>query len=173
MSASTGRRESGVNRDRKREGFDLERQLRDARPEPGREFVHSLVSELRGPGHSRPSLRLVLAGGLTVMLFVALAAVGGIGYAVAAPAKAVKTVVSAVSSDNGVTLIQQSPACEQYVTKANSGRGNLSETSSGSGSTDSSTLINPHLGNTALGPGDFPTDDCDPGNSGAHNRGGD
>jgi hypothetical protein len=162
-----------VSRNRKRQGFDLEHQLREARPEPRRDFLHSLVSEVHERGHARPSFRLAFAGGLTVTLLVALSAVGGIGYAAAAPAKAVKAVVSAVSSDNGTTVIQDSPACVQYVTKANSGRGNLSETESGSGSTDSSTLINPHVGDTALGPGDFPTDDCDPGNSGAHNRGGD
>jgi hypothetical protein len=107
------------------------------------------------------------------MLFVALSALGGIGYAAAAPAKAVRAVVSAVSGHDGTTVIQDSPACEEYVTKANSGRGNLSEMESGPGSTDSNTLVNPHVGNTALGPGDIPTDDCDPGNSGAHNRGGD
>lgn len=162
-----------MSRQRRRESFDLEQQLRDARPEPGRDFVQSLVSEVRARRHSRPSFRLAFAGGLTATLFVALSAVGGIGYAAAAPAKAVKAVFSAVSGDNGTTLIQQSPACDQYVAHANSGRGNLSETSSGPRSTDSDTLINPHLGNTALGPGDFPTDDCDPGNSGAHNRGGD
>jgi hypothetical protein len=162
-----------VNRDRKREGFDLERQLHDARPEPGQDFVHTLVNEIRERRHTRPSFRLAFAGSLTVMLFAALAAVGGIGYAAAAPAEAVEAVGSAVKSDSGTTLIQQSPACDQYVAHANSGRGNLSETESGPRSTDSSTLINPHLGDTALGPGDFPTDDCDPGNSGAHNRGGD
>ena len=162
-----------MSRRRKRQSFDLEGQLRQARPQPGRDFLQGLVSEVRARRQSRQSFRLAFAGGLTMVLFVALAAVGGIGYAAAAPAKAVHAVVAAVSSDNGTTLIQQSPACDQYVTKANSGRGNLSETSSGSGSTDSSTLINPHLGNTALGPGDYPTDDCDPGNSGAHNRGGD
>jgi hypothetical protein len=164
---------TGVSGYRKRESFDLERQLRAARPQPGRDFLQSVMSEVRGRRQSPQSFRLAFAGGLTVMLFAALAAVGGIGYAAAAPAQAVKAVVAAVSNDNGPTLIQQSPACDQYVAKANSGRGNLSETSSGPRSTDSSTLINPHLGNTALGPGDFPTDDCDPGNSGAVNRGGD
>jgi hypothetical protein len=72
----------------------------------------------------------------------------------------------------------------------NSGRGNLSETDLGSHQTNSDTLINPHephgngnphiSGNPhgnphflGLGPGDSPTDDCDPGNSGPHNAGGD
>jgi hypothetical protein len=162
-----------VSRNRKRQSFDLERQLREARPEPGRDFLHSLVSEVRERRHARPSFRLAFAGGLTATLFVALSAMGGIGYAATAPAKAVSAVVSAVSGNNGTTVIQHSPANDQYGQKCNSGRGNLSETSSGPRSTDSDTLINPHLGNTALGPGDFPTDDCDPGNSGAVNRGGD
>ena len=162
-----------MSRNRKRQSLDLEQQLREARPEPGRDFLHSLVREVRERRPSRPSFRLAFAGGLTVTLLVALSAIGGIGYAANAPATAVKAVVHAVSGNSGTRVIQDSPACDEYVTKANSGRGNLSETDSGAGSTDSDTLINPHLGNTALGPGDFPTDDCDPGNSGAHNRGGD
>jgi hypothetical protein len=48
--------------------------------------------------------------------------------------------------------------------KCNSGRGNLSEGSN-------AQLVNPHTGGT--GPGLFATVDCDPGNSGAVNRGGD
>jgi hypothetical protein len=55
--------------------------------------------------------------------------------------------------------------------KSNSGRGNLSETGTGTRQSNSSTLKNPHEGET--GPGDHPTDDYDPGNSGSHNRGGD
>jgi hypothetical protein len=161
-----------VSGHRKRQSFDLERQLREARPEPGRDLVQSLVSEVRGQRQAPQSLRLAFACGLTLMLFVALATFGGIGYAAAAPAKAVHAVVSAVSGNDGTTLIKQSPACDQYV-RGNSGRGNLSDTSSGSGFKDSSALINPHPGNTALGLGDYSTDDCDPGNSGAQNKGGD
>ena len=48
--------------------------------------------------------------------------------------------------------------------KCNSGRGNLSEG-------NPAQLINPHAGGT--GPGVVGTVDCDPGNSGSHNRGGD
>ncbi|HEU0072953.1 MAG TPA: hypothetical protein VFS30_03010 [Dehalococcoidia bacterium] len=46
----------------------------------------------------------------------------------------------------------------------NSGRGNYSEG-------DNSLLVSPHHGGT--GPGTVGTVDCDPGNSGIHNRGGD
>jgi hypothetical protein len=96
----------------------------------------------------------------------AVAATGGIGQAAAA----MKSVVNTVSG-GGAGVVNNSPAHDQY--KCNSGRGNWSETDSGPRSMDSDTLIDPHAGNTALGPGDFPTDDCDPGNSGSHNRGGD
>ena len=152
---------------RNRKGFDVESELRANRPEPRQEFVHALATQIRGRHRSRGSLRLAFAGGLTTVLLAALAAAGGIGQAAAA----VKAVVSTVSRGDGVTVIQQSPACDQYVAHANSGRGNLSETASGTRQTDSATLINPHTGGT--GPGPFPTDDCDPGNSGAVNRGGD
>jgi hypothetical protein len=150
-------------------GVDLEGELRRNRPEPRRDFVHALTSEIRGRRAQRSSLRLAFVGGLTVVMLAAVASTGGMAQA----ALAVKAVVSTVTGNDSVTVIQQSPACDQYGVKANSGRGNLSETESGPRSTDSDTLINPHLGNTHLGPGDFPTDDCDPGNSGAHNRGGD
>jgi hypothetical protein len=104
-----------------------------------------------------------------MVMLAAVASMGGIAQA----ASAVKAVVSTVTGSSGGTVVNNSPAKDQYGVKCNSGRGNLSETESGPRSTDSDTLINPHLGNTALGPGDFPTDDCDPGNSGPQNRGGD
>jgi hypothetical protein len=156
------------SRSRHRKHVDVERELGKSRPEPRRDFIYALTSDIRGHRGRSGSLRLAIVGGLTAVMLAAVASMGGVGKAAAA----VKAVVNTVTG-SGVTVIQQSPACDQYGVKANSGRGNLSETESGPRSTDSDTLINPHLGNTALGPGDFPTDDCDPGNSGAHNRGGD
>jgi hypothetical protein len=63
--------------------------------------------------------------------------------------------------------------CEpnEHEPRSNSGRGNLSETGTGTRQSNSSTLKNPHEGQT--GPGDYPTGDFDPGNSGPQNRGGD
>ena len=151
---------------RYRKGFDLERELRRHRPEAEKDFVYALASQIRGHRRPRGSLRLAFAGVLTIVMLVALAAVGGISYA----ATSVDAVVSLVTSDSsGPSVVQDSPASDQY--KCNSGRGNLSETVSGTRQTDSSTLINPHTGGT--GPGPYPTDDCDPGNSGPQNRGGD
>jgi hypothetical protein len=152
---------------RRDKGFDLENELRRNRPEPKREFVRALTAEMRRHERPRGSLRLAFAGALTIVMLGALAAFGGIGYAANAPQTAVHAVASLVSS--GMSVVNNSPASDQY--KCNSGRGNLSETSSGTRQTDSSTLVNPHTGGT--GPGPYPTDDCDPGNSGPQNRGGD
>jgi hypothetical protein len=146
-------------------GSDLESELRRNRPAPPRDFIRALTSEIRGSRQRRGSLRLAFAGGLTVVMLSAVAAMGGIGQAAAA----VKAVVTTVSGGGGPSVVTNSPANDQY--KCNSGRGNLSETESGTRQTDSDTLINPHTGGT--GPGPFPTDDCDPGNSGPQNRGGD
>jgi hypothetical protein len=144
----------------------LEKELRRSRAVPRRDFVDGLVSQIRSRPQRRGSLRIAFAGGLTIMMLGAVAATGGIGQAAAA----MKSVVSSVSG-GGAGVVNNSPANDQY--KCNSGRGNWSETESGPRSMDSDTLIDPHAGNTALGPGDFPTDDCDPGNSGDQNRGGD
>jgi hypothetical protein len=57
-----------------------------------------------------------------------------------------------------------SSAQDQYGNKCNSGRGNGSEGSN-------AQLVDPHAGGS--GPGVVPTVDCDPGNSGGVNRGGD
>jgi hypothetical protein len=148
------------------DGGKLEKELRRSRPVPRRDFVDGLVSQIRSRPQRRGSLRIAFAGGLTIMMLGAVAATGGIGHAAAA----MKSVVSSVSG-GGAGVVNNSPANDQY--KCNSGRGNWSETESGPRSMDSDTLIDPHAGNTALGPGDFPTDDCDPGNSGDQNRGGD
>lgn len=154
---------------RDRKGFDLEGELRANRPEPQQAFIHALAAEIRGRGRPHGAFRLAFAGALTVMMLAALAAVGGIGSATTAPKQAAWAVVSFVKSGNGPSVVQNSPASDQY--KCNSGRGNLSETATGTRQTNSATLINPHTG--GRGPGSYPTDDCDPGNSGAHNRGGD
>ena len=154
----------------RRSGHDLEHALRKHRPVPGQAFVEALATRMLGESRRRP-VRLALAAGLSTVLLVGLAAFGGIGDAAAAPAKVMQAVVQVVVGQDDVNIIEQSPACDQYGVHPNSGRGNLSETENGNRQTDSDTLINPHTGGT--GPGSFPTDDCDPGNSGAVNRGGD
>jgi hypothetical protein len=150
---------------------ELEDVLRSGRPEPRQAFVDALAMTVAVRGRRRRAFRLAFAGGLSSLVLGGLAGFGAIGEAAAAPAKVVNAVVQVIVGQDDVNIIQQSPACDQYGVKANSGRGNLSETESGNRQTDSDTLVNPHTGGT--GPGPFPTDDCDPGNSGSVNRGGD
>jgi hypothetical protein len=109
-------------------------------------------------------MRLTLVVGVTAVAFAGMAAVGG-----AANLHALHGLANIISLSGG----GNTPADDQYVVKVkcNSGRGNLSETNLGTHQTNSNTLINPHTGGT--GPGLSPTDDCDPGNSGPHNSGGD
>jgi hypothetical protein len=150
----------------------LEETLRRTRPEADREFVEGLTTMIRERERARHRrFRFALAGGLSAALIASLAALGGMSEAAAAPERAVKAVVAVVVGHEKVDVIEQSPACDQYGLKSNAGRGNLSETESGTRQTDSATLVNPHTGGT--GPGLAPTDDCDPGNSGSHNHGGD
>jgi hypothetical protein len=78
-----------------------------------------------------------------------------VGLVVVAAAAAVGSLAASSSA-------HPTPAEDQY--KCNSGRGNGSEG-------DPSQLVDPHAGET--GPGIAPTVDCDPGNSGNVNRGGD
>jgi hypothetical protein len=79
---------------------DLERELRHQRPEPSRELLHKLMPEARVQGRwSRYRAgRLVLAGSLTALLVVALAAIGGLGQATAGGKLAVREVKKVVSA---------------------------------------------------------------------------
>ncbi len=63
--------------------FDLESELRAGRPRPRPDFVSSLATEVRGERRQsrRSSYRIALAAGLSVLLLVAMAALGGLGYA--------------------------------------------------------------------------------------------
>jgi hypothetical protein len=65
-------------------GFsDLEQELRRQRPVPPRDLLDQLVADSRAErGWARPlRARLAVAGGLTALLVVALAMVGGLGQA--------------------------------------------------------------------------------------------
>lgn len=154
---------------------DLEDALRESRIEPDDRFVGTLTDEIGTATRSRRARRSRLVG-VGVALVLTLVLVSAIGASMGskplkyAPSSVVGVVSDVVSADTANTT-NNTPADDEYKQKCNSGRGNLSETDSGTHQTDSSTLINPHDGGT--GPGDQPTDDCDPGNSGPHNSGGD
>jgi hypothetical protein len=81
----------------------LEARLRRERPEPGRELVEAITGELGAPGRrsTAPRLRLAFGVVLTAGLLVALAAVGGLGYAASSATRAVEEVKHAVVG-NGV-----------------------------------------------------------------------
>ena len=116
------------------------------------------------------------AATLTASLVTVLALSGGIGYAASGSKAAIKVVKRAVGPakkhSSELPVVRNSAATHQYKVKCNSGRGNWSEYPPNTRDrTSSSTLVDPHAG--GRGPGPYPTDDCDPGNSGAKNRGGD
>ena len=126
----------------------------------------------------RPSRGIgwAFAATLTASLVAVLALSGGIGYAASGSKAAIKVgkraVGSAKKKASELPVVRNSAAMNQYKVKCNSGRGNWSEYPPNTRDrTSSSTLVDPHAGER--GPGPYPTDDCDPGNSGAKNRGGD
>jgi hypothetical protein len=146
---------------------ELGRELYRQRPSPSDEYVVSLARAVRGSRRStRTGRRIALAIVLSLAALIALSAAGGVTQSTAAPqsvATVVKNLVTHSSSSIAKT-VHSSAAQDQYAEKCNSGRGNGSEG-------DSSQLIDPHNGGT--GPGQTPTVDCDPGNSGGVNHGGD
>ena len=76
---------------------ELDHRLRDARYEPPAELLTELARSLQSaPERQSRRLRLGVAAGLTSILLVAFAAVGGAGYAANAASKAA-TAVSKVS----------------------------------------------------------------------------
>jgi hypothetical protein len=96
---------------KKREGLELEAELRANRPEPSSELIHRLETRVRQDG--RPSragsFRVAFAGALAAGLLTALASVGGLSYAATAVDKARSVVHS-----HGVTQIHKSAARDQY-----------------------------------------------------------
>ncbi len=148
----------------------LEHELHQSRPAPTDDYVASIAGSVRGSGRSSSVRRLTLAVVLSLVAFVALAATGGMTQATAAPQSLIgivkKAFVSKPANPPKLNTVSKSSGKDQYgeKKKCNSGRGNGSEG-------DSSQLIDPHAG--GRGPGEYPTLDCDPGNSGGKNRGGD
>ncbi len=103
----------------KRESGDLERELRAARPEPRPEFLAALADHVRDemrPRHAG-AFRLAFAGGLTVVMLVALAAVGGVSYAADAAAGAARTlekVFTPSSAQEAIVVNGLSAGSDEY-----------------------------------------------------------
>jgi hypothetical protein len=78
---------------RKRQGIDLERELRSSRPEPRPEFVAMIGDRVAGSRSRRSPVRVAVGAALTAAMLAAVAAVGGVGYAASAAQDVAKTVV--------------------------------------------------------------------------------
>jgi hypothetical protein len=102
---------------RRHEGFDLESELRAGRPEPAPELISRLEARVRDNGRSRVgSLRVAFVGALTGVMLLAVASVGGVGYASSAARDASGSVKRVLGPQDGMVIkvIQRSPAIDQY-----------------------------------------------------------
>jgi hypothetical protein len=104
---------------RRHEPFDLEAELKAGRPEPSPVFVHRVEARVRDSGRTRAgsSLRVAFVGALTAVMLMALASVGGVGYAASAGHDAVVNVKRVVTPKRVVRVLKKSPAIDQYGPK--------------------------------------------------------
>jgi hypothetical protein len=104
---------------RRHEPFDLEAELKAGRPEPSPDFVNRIEARVRDSGRTRAgsSLRVAFVGALTAVMLLALASVGGVGYAASAGHDAVVNVKRVVTPKRVVRVLKKSPAIDQYGKK--------------------------------------------------------
>jgi hypothetical protein len=108
-----------MNLFRRQNESDLEAELRRSRPRPRPEFVAVLAGRI---GHERRrsgrlALRLGFAGGLTAALLIALATVGGLGYAATGVKTAATAVSRVVTAQKKPNVVKLSAAADQYGDK--------------------------------------------------------
>jgi hypothetical protein len=100
---------------RRHGGLDLEAELRAGRPEPADEFTRRLEARVRNHQRTRVgSLRVAFVGALTALMLLALASVGGVGYASSAAQDAAVSVKRVVAPQDVITVLKRSPAIDQY-----------------------------------------------------------
>jgi len=100
---------------KRHEALDLEAELRATRPEPAPELISRLEARVRHDGRSRVgSLRVAFVGALTAVMLLALASVGGVGYASSAARDAAVSVKRVVAPKDVITVLKKSPAIDQY-----------------------------------------------------------
>ncbi len=100
---------------RKRHEGDLEAELRAGRPEPAPEFVSRLEARVRYDGRTRAgALRVAFVGALTAVMLIALASVGGVGYASSAAKDAAVSVKRVVAPKDVITILKRGSALDQY-----------------------------------------------------------
>jgi len=95
----------------------VETSLRSQRPRLDRSLESDLMSRLSSRPASRPGYRLVLATGMTVAVFAALASFGGVSYAVSAAQQAVSGTsgTNTSSTTNSSTGQYGEGTCVEYV----------------------------------------------------------
>jgi hypothetical protein len=100
---------------------ELEERLRNERPAPRAEFVRAVASRVDA-SRERTSLKLrvVFAAVLSLVLLVAVASVGGVGYAASGAQRAAQSVTNVFSppandSRELAALDRDGPADNQYV----------------------------------------------------------
>jgi hypothetical protein len=101
---------------KRHEGLDLEAELRAGRSEPAPEFINRLEARVRNDGRraGAGSLRVAFVGALTAVMLLALASVGGVGYASSAARDAAVSVKRVVAPKDVITVLKRSPAIDQY-----------------------------------------------------------
>ena len=100
---------------KRHEGIDLEAELRAGRPEPAPEYISRLEARVRHDGRTRAgSLRVAFVGALTAVMLIALASVGGVGYASSAARDAAVSVKRVVAPKDVVTILKRGSAMDQY-----------------------------------------------------------
>jgi hypothetical protein len=104
---------------RRRHELDLEAELKASRPQPSPDFVHRLETEVRESGRTRVGgrVRVAFVGALTAVMLMALAGVGGVGYAASAGRDAAVSVKRVVTPGDVVRVLKKSPAIDQYAKK--------------------------------------------------------
>lgn len=100
---------------KRHEGLDLEAELRAGRPEPSSEFVHRLEARVRNERRSGAgSLRVAFVGAVTAVMLLALASVGGVGYASSAAQDAAVSVKRVVTPKDVIQIVKRGSAIDQY-----------------------------------------------------------
>ncbi len=99
--------------------YELERELRARRPEPRHEFARALEQRVHRSRYRSlaPGFRLGLAGAVTAAMVVALAAVGGLGYAASTVTQVAQVATNLVQPQSQTGAAGPNAASQQYGKK--------------------------------------------------------
>lgn len=94
-------------------GFDLEGELRSARPEPRPEFLQMVSERVDARRRSYRGLRVSLAASVVLAMVLGIAAIGGIGYASSGLTNVYKT-ATAIVKPHAPKVVHKTAAADQY-----------------------------------------------------------